>query len=163
MSRSTSQSRLKRTRRAAASKTKPKLGELGRTRAVARCLTGTWRGTPALMHKAWGTDVLQRADRVSPAEAAQISSEAIFSLSRLVKAHLKKGLEPCLRGGPHHGRHTGIPPGRDFDVWRQAGVHEALGVGDRPLLKSGDAGRQRVNEPVQLGIRQRAVDVAIGL
>ena len=54
-------------------------------------------------------------------------------------------------------------PAPSLDIRRQAGVDEALGVGDRPPVEPGDPGRERVYERVELGIRQGAVHVAIGL
>src|SRR5471030_1994903 len=81
---------------------------------------------------------LKDAQRASASEAAQIGAEAIFGLSRLVKTQFKKSLDPRLCSRPTNGGHACIPPGRDFHVWRQTGVHQALGVGDRPLIECGD-------------------------
>src|SRR5580700_6903217 len=94
---------------------------------------------------------LKVAQRASASEAAQVGAEAILGLSRLVKTQFKKGLDPRLRGRSAYGGHARIPPGCDFHVWRQSGVHQTLGVGDRPLLEPGDASRECLDEPVELG------------
>ena len=41
-----------------------------------------------------------------------------------------------------------IPTGTEFDVRRQAGVHKALGLGDRPFVELGDPSRERLYERV---------------
>ena len=56
-----------------------------------------------------------------------------------------------------------MPPGTNLDVRRQAGVDQALGVGDRPLVKLGDPGRKRFYKPIEIGVGQGAIDTAVGL
>ena len=56
-----------------------------------------------------------------------------------------------------------MPPGTNLDVRRQAGVDQALGVGDRPFVELGDAGRERFYEHVEIGVGQGAINVAVGL
>src|ERR1700733_13983482 len=98
------------------------------------------------------------------AELPDIEAEAIFGVAGPVEAPLEQRLDPALRGGPTDRGHAGIPAGGDFHVWRQACLaHQALGVGDRPFVERRDALRQLVDEAVELGVRQRPVDIAIGL
>src|SRR3954449_10096182 len=51
----------------------------------------------------------------------------------------------------------------EFDVRRQAGVHQALGLGDRPLVKARDPFRKRLDVGVELGVGNGSVYVAVGL
>src|SRR3954453_19669868 len=98
---------------------------------------------------------------------AQLShgeSESIFRVSRRLEPVLQKGLDPFLRRRPLDGGHAGAPARSDLDVGRQAGlVHEALRIGERPLVERGDPGWQWVDELVQLGLWQRTVHVAEAL
>jgi hypothetical protein len=67
---------------------------------------------------------------------------------------LQEGFDSFLRRWSLDGGHAGVPACSYFDVGRQAGfVHEALGVGDRPLVERGDPGCECVDEIVQLCIR----------
>ena len=56
-----------------------------------------------------------------------------------------------------------MPPGTNLDVRRQAGVDQALGVGDRPFVELGDAGRERFYKRVEIGVGQGTINVAVGL
>src|SRR2546423_14707867 len=98
---------------------------------------------------------------------AQLShgeSESIFQVARRLEPVLQEGLDSLLRRRSLDGGHAGVPARSDLDVGRQAGlVHKPLGVGDRPLVERGDPGGERVDEIVQLAIRERAVDVAQAL
>ena len=94
---------------------------------------------------------------------AQVVSEPILDVARLVEAVRYKRFDPILGGGSPERSDACIPSGAEFDVRRQAGVDEALGVGDRPLVEPGDPGRERLDERVQIGIGQGAIDVAVGL
>jgi hypothetical protein len=75
----------------------------------------------------------------------------------------EQSLNAFLRGGTPQRRDARVPPGAELDVRRQAGIDEALGVGDCLLVKPGNPGRQRVHECVEVGIGQCPVHVAIGL
>src|SRR3984885_9147308 len=98
------------------------------------------------------------------AELPDIEPQPIFRVAGPMEAPLEQRLDPALRGGPDERGHAGIPAGGDFHVWRQACLaHQALGVGDRPFVERRDALRQFVDEAVELGVRQRPVDIAIGL
>jgi hypothetical protein len=44
---------------------------------------------------------------------------------------------------------------------RLTGVDEAFGIADRPLVESGDPGRECLDERIEFGIGQRAVDAAV--
>ena len=77
----------------------------------------------------------------------------IFGRSWFVKTELHEGFEPRLCRWPRDGGHAGVPSSRHFHVWWQAGVHETLGLRDRPLVERCDAGRQRVDEAVEFGVR----------
>src|SRR3954467_13128754 len=103
----------------------------------------------------------------APAIDAQLShgeSESTFRVTGLLEPVLQEGLDSFLRRRSLDGGHAGVPARSDLDVGRQAGfVDEALGVGDRPLVERGDPGGERVDELVELAIRERAVDVAEAL
>ena len=94
---------------------------------------------------------------------AQVVSEPIFDVPRLVEAARHQRLDSLLGGGSPERGDARIPPGAELDVRRQAGVDEALGVGDRPFVEPGDPGRERLYERVQIGVGQGAIDVAVGL
>src|SRR5580704_8626385 len=87
------------------------------------------------------------------AQLSHVESESIFRVSGLLESLLEEGFDSFLRRWSLDGGHAGVPARSDFDVGWQAGVvHEALGVGDRPLVERGDAGCECVDETVQLGI-----------
>jgi len=71
-------------------------------------------------------------------DLAQVVSEPIFDIPRLVEAARHKRLDPLLSGRSPERTDARIPPGAKLDVRRQAGVDEALGVGDRPFVEPGD-------------------------
>src|SRR5258706_1823311 len=88
------------------------------------------------------------------AELSHGESESIFGVSGLLEPLLQEGLDSLLGCRSFDGGHAGIPAGSDLDIGRQTGfVHEALGVGDRPLVERGDPGCECLDEVVQLGIR----------
>ena len=72
-------------------------------------------------------------------------------------------LDPFLGGRSPERSDARIPPSTELDVRRQAGVDEALGLGDRPFVELGDPGRERFNKLIQLGVGKGAIDVAVGL
>jgi hypothetical protein len=81
-------------------------------------------------------------------DLAQPVSEPIFDIPRLVEAARPQRFDPFLGGGSSERSDARIPPGTELDVRRQAGVDEALGVGDRPFVELGDPGRERLYEPI---------------
>src|SRR3954465_2253222 len=98
------------------------------------------------------------------AQPAQGVPKSVLQVSRLLESLLQEGLDVLLRRWSLDGGHAGVPARSDLDVGRQAGfVHEALGVGDRPLVERGDPCRECLDEIVQLAIRQRTVHVAEAL
>src|SRR4051794_5744854 len=99
----------------------------------------------------------------SMGELPQIDSQAIFCVSGLMKSLREKRLDPSLRSRSRDRGHARVPAGSDLDIRRQAGgIHEALGVCDRPFVKRGDAPRQRVDVAIELPVRQGPVYIAIG-
>ena len=59
-----------------------------------------------------------------------------------------RGPDPLVGRRSRDGGHAGIPAAADLDVGRQAGfVHQAFGVGDRPLVERGDAGASASTKP----------------
>src|SRR3954465_15481407 len=98
------------------------------------------------------------------ADLSHVESEPMFRVSGLLEPLLQEGLDSFLGRRSLDGGHAGVPARSDFDVGRQAGfVHEALGVGDRPLVERGDPGCECVDELIELDIRQRTVHVAEAL
>src|ERR1700683_4721579 len=81
-------------------------------------------------------------------DLAQVVSEPIFDIPRFVEPARHQLFDPILRGGSPEGSNAGIPPGAEFDVRGQAGVDEALGLGDRPFIELGDPGRERLYERI---------------
>src|SRR5580692_2964282 len=81
-------------------------------------------------------------------DLAQVVSKPIFDISRLVEASRHQRFDPILGGGSPERSNARIPPGAELDVRRQAGVDEALGVGDRPFVEPGDPCRERLYERV---------------
>ena len=77
-------------------------------------------------------------------ELAQVVSEPIFDISRFVEAAGHQRFDPLLGGGSADRSHARIPPGGELDLWRQAGVDEPLGVGDRPFEIGRASCRERV-------------------
>src|SRR5215831_8844337 len=78
----------------------------------------------------------------SAAQSPQVVSQAIFDVARLVEPLREQDLEPALRGWPGDRLHARVPSLRDFNVRRQARVHKALRVRNRPLVERGDAVRE---------------------
>jgi len=74
----------------------------------------------------------------------QVVSQPIFDIPRLLKPARRQRFDPLLRGRSTERLDARIPPGIDLDVRRQAGVDEALGVGDRPFVELGDPCRERL-------------------
>ena len=95
-------------------------------------------------------------------ELAQIVSEPIFDVPRLVEAESHERFDSFWAARPIERSDARIPPGSELNVRWQAGIDEALGVGDRPPVEPGDPGRERLNECVQFAVGQGAIDIAIG-
>src|SRR5450755_4685974 len=82
--------------------------------------------------------------RRSRSELSDRESQSVLDVARLVEASTQKNLYALLRGWPRDRRHAGLPSGRDLDVgWQTRRVHQALRIGDRPLVERGDARRER--------------------
>src|ERR1700693_6201351 len=81
-------------------------------------------------------------------DLAQGVSESTFGIPRLVEAARDQRLDPLLGGRSPERSDARIPPGAELDVRRQAGVNEALGLGDRPFVKLGDPRRERLYEHI---------------
>jgi hypothetical protein len=87
----------------------------------------------------------------------------IFDIPRLLEAPRDQRLDPLLSGRTPERIDARIPSDAELDVRRQAGVDEALGLGDRPFVELGDPGRERLHECIQIGVGQCAIDIAVGL
>src|SRR5579872_708232 len=74
-----------------------------------------------------------------------------------------QGFDPILGGRSPERSDAGIPTGAEFDVRRQAGVNEALCVGNRPFIEPGNASCERIHERVELGVWQGAINIAVVL
>src|SRR5258706_12288254 len=98
----------------------------------------------------------------SSSELSDREPQSVLDLGWLLEASIQKCPYPLLRGWPRDRLHAGVPSGRDLDVgWQTRGVHQALRIGDRPLVERGDARRERVDEVVERSIRQRAIHVSV--
>src|ERR1700704_5106095 len=98
----------------------------------------------------------------SVAELPQIGSQAILYVSGPMESLLEQRLDPFRRSRSRDRGHARVPAGGDLDIRRQAGgIHEALGVCDRPFVKRGDALCQCIDEFIEFGVRQRPVHIAI--
>src|SRR5277367_6831480 len=107
-------------------------------------------------------NLLTRTDwRLAP-EFSYVESQAVFYIAWLVKTLVEELLESCLRGRPRDRVDACIPSRGHFDVRRQAGsVYEALGVADGPLFERADPRGERINKGVEVGVRERAIDVTV--
>src|ERR1700721_2329751 len=92
------------------------------------------------------TNTVFGVSRSLASNLAQIVSEPIFDIPRLVEAARHQRLDPLLGGRSPERSDARIPPGTELDVRRQAGVDEALGLGDCPLIESGDGSREGLYE-----------------
>src|SRR4051812_1218364 len=99
----------------------------------------------------------------SVADATEVCSQLVFGCPWLVKAKLHECLEPHLCRRPCNRRHARVPARRNLHIRREAGVHKTLGVGDCPLVECRNACREGIDKPVELGIRERPVHIAISL
>jgi len=79
---------------------------------------------------------------------AQVVSEPILDIPRLVEAACHQLFDPILGGGSTERCDARIPPRAELNVRRQASVDEAFGLGDRPFVELGDASRERLYEPI---------------
>ena len=69
-----------------------------------------------------------------------------FAWAALCLARMR--LDPLLGGRSPQRSDARIPTGAEFDIRRQAGVDEALGLSDRPFVELGDSGRERLYERI---------------
>src|SRR5579863_7364921 len=95
-------------------------------------------------------------------DLAQIVSEPIFDIPRLMETARHQRFDPILGGGSPERSNARIPPGAELDVRRQAGVDKALRVGDGPFVELGDPSRKCLYERVQIGVGDGAIHVAVG-
>src|SRR5215510_9810230 len=78
----------------------------------------------------------------SATELADVISQAVLHIARLVKPPLHQLFDPLLRGRPHDRGKAHVPFRSDLEVGRQTcHVGEALGLADRPLVERGYACR----------------------
>src|SRR5579862_6648284 len=98
------------------------------------------------------SSTLRMAAGAGLTDLAQVVSEPIFDIPRLVEAARHQRFDPILGGRSPERSNARIPPRAELDVGWQAGVDETLGVGDRPFVKPRDPGRERVDERVQIGV-----------
>src|SRR5580658_11201028 len=97
-----------------------------------------------------------------PPDLAEVVSESIFDIPRLMEAARHQRLDPLLRGRSAERSDAGIPSSAKLDVRRQAGVDETLGLGDRPFVELCDSGRKRLYERIQISVREGTINVAVG-
>jgi hypothetical protein len=93
---------------------------------------------------------------------AQVISEPVLYVPGFVEAAFQQRFDAILCSGPPERRDARIPTGAEFNVRREAGVDEALGVGDRPFVEPGDPVSERLHERVQIGVGQGAINLAVG-
>src|SRR5271154_4665184 len=107
-------------------------------------------------------NLVTRTDRRLAPEFSYVESQAVFYIAWLVKALVDQLLHSCLRGRARDRVNACIPSRGDFDVGRQArSVYKALGVADGPLFEGADTSGERVNEGVEVGVRERAIRVPV--
>jgi hypothetical protein len=63
-----------------------------------------------------------------PPDLPQVVSESIFDIPGFVEAELHQRFDSILCGRSLERSDARIPPGAEFDIRRQAGVDEALGL-----------------------------------
>src|SRR5713226_2813447 len=100
----------------------------------------------------------------SAAELTHVVSEPIFNIARLVEATLHQCVDSPAAGRARKGGKKCVPLGLNLNVGRQAGyVDKVLGVSDRLFVERSNPHGQRVDESIELRIRQSTIDVAIKL
>src|SRR5690349_11760120 len=95
-------------------------------------------------------------------DQSQVVSQPILGVAWLVEALRHEGFDSILGGWSTERSDAGVPSGAEFDIRRQAGIDEALGLADRPFVELGDAVRECFYECVEIGVGQGAIDVAVG-
>src|ERR1041385_1007439 len=88
--------------------------------------------------------------------------ETILNIPGLVEAARDQRFDSILRDGSPERSNTRVPASAKFDVRRQAGIDQTLGIGDRPFVELSDPGRQCLDVSVQFSIGERTVDIAVG-
>src|ERR1700723_3596625 len=89
-------------------------------------------------------------------------SEPCLNISRLVKALCEQSIEsfPSCRSPERSGK--GTPFWRNFGIGRPAiQVNQALRFCDCLLVKRCNSRRKGVDEFVELGVRQRTIDISV--
>jgi len=94
-------------------------------------------------------------------DLAQMVGETILNIPGLMEASHDQGFDSILRGGSPERSNTRVPSSAEFDVRRQAGIDQTLGIGDRPFVELSDPGRERLDVGVQFGVGQRAIHIAV--
>ena len=98
-----------------------------------------------------------------PPDLPQVVSESIFDIPGFVEAALHQRFDSTLCCRSPERSDARIPPRAEFDIRRQCGVDEALGLGDRPFIELGDPRRERLYEHIELGVGQGAINVTVSL
>src|SRR6266446_5386101 len=94
------------------------------------------RGNPKLGPDAWCDICILALVRCLLPEFADVVSQSIFDIARLVEPELHQPPDPLLRRRPSDGSEAHIPFRCDFEVRRQTrDVDEALGLADRLLVE----------------------------
>jgi hypothetical protein len=96
-------------------------------------------------------------------DLSQVVSEPIFYIPRLVEAERDQRLDPLLGGRSPERSDARIPPGAKLDVRRQAGVDEALRLGDRPFVELAVRGIAMVPLPLSVIACEFAGALVFGL
>src|SRR4030088_1012204 len=91
-----------------------------------------------------------------------METESILDVSSAMEAALHQRLDSLLTRRTSESGQERIPFRFDFQIRRQArDVDGTLGLSDGLLVERCNAHGERFNEPVEFGIRQRPVDVAV--
>src|ERR1700744_1261270 len=75
---------------------------------------------------------------LTPRELPQIVAKSILYIAGLMKSLRHQRLDARLRGGAAERGDAGIPAGAKLHIRRQAGIDEALGIGDGPFVEAGN-------------------------
>src|SRR3954452_5034429 len=99
---------------------------------------------------------------LSAAELSDVETQSILDVAGPVEAACHQRLDPVLARGTAEGGQERVPLRPNFQIRRQArDVNETLGLSDRLLIERRNAHRERFDEPVKFGVRQRPIDVAV--
>src|SRR4051812_12504863 len=112
-----------------------------------RIPTGTPNNDDGIGARALNQDIASTfvpvADLVSTARSlAQLphcESQPVLDITGLLEASVQKGPDPLLCGGSPDRSDASLPARRDLDVgWQARRIHQALRIGDGPLVERGD-------------------------